>query len=297
MMLPLNEMLPYGSLAILIIGLFVIRSHKLLTLLLGIPVLVAFTYGVVSPIGLLPIGIFWGLCELHWGNPTTKEWLNFIRLCVLVGMALAFANHLIPGFQNLKVFTDLQISALSSPFTMYLNFDKTIAAAILAVAGGVFLKQTRPFGMSWFIEALKIAILCVALLVPLAVLRGYVALDPKLPEIFWLWAFNNLFFVCFAEEVIFRGIIQNYLVQVAQRYRVSPFIPILVTSLLFGTLLLGHLHGGLSFIGFAGISGLFYGYAYHITKRLEAAILVHFIVNLCHFLLFSYPMAASLVKS
>ena len=213
MMLSLNEILPYGSLGMLIICLFVIRSHKLLTLLLGIPVLVAFSYGVVSPIGLLPIGIFWGLCELHWENPTTKEWLNFIRLLVLVGMALAFANHLIPGFQNLKVFTDLQVSASSSPFTMYLNFDKTIAAVILAVAGGVVLKQTRSFGMSSFIEALKIAILCVALLVPLAVLRDYVILDPKLPEIFWLWAFNNLFFVCFAEEVIFRGIIQSYLVQ------------------------------------------------------------------------------------
>ena len=294
MILSLNEMLPYIILGVFIIGLLFIRSRKLLTLLLGIPILVAFMYEVVTPLGLLPIGIFWGLCELHWCNPSTKEWLNSIRLILLVGIALGFANHLIPGFHNLKAFTDLQISASSSPFTMYFNFDKTIAAAILAVAGSIFLKQRSSFGMKSLSEAIKISILCVTLLIPIAVLNGYVILDPKFPGIFWLWALNNLLFVCFAEEVIFRGIIQNYLMQVAQQYRISPFMPILATSLLFGTLLLGHLHGGLFYATFAIISGLFYGYAYHITNRLEAAILVHFIVNLCHFLLFSYPMAASL---
>jgi membrane protease YdiL (CAAX protease family) len=264
---------------------------------MGIPILVAFTYGIINPVGLLAIGIFWGLCELHWCNPSTKEWLNAIRLTLLVGMAFAFANHLIPGFHNLRVITDVQISALSSPFTMYLNFDKTIAAAILALAGSVVLKQASSFGKKSLAQTLKISIVCVALLIPLAVLSGYVTLDPKLPEIFSLWTFNNLLFVCFAEEVIFRGIIQKHLMQMAQRYQISPFVPILVTSILFGTLLLGHLHGGIVYIAFAAISGLFYGYAYHITGRLEAAILVHFVVNLTHFLLFSYPMAATMAAS
>ncbi len=297
MMLSLNTMLPYVALSVLIIGLFFIRSRKILTLLMGIPILVAFTYGVINPMGLLSIGIFWGLCELHWCHPSTKEWLNSIRLLFIVIIALGFANHFIPGFHNLRVFTDLRVSELSSPFTMYLNFDKTIAAVILAVASGVLLKQTSPFGRKSLAETLKISVLCVALLIPVAVLSGYIILDPKLPETFWFWAFNNLIFVCFAEEIIFRGVIQNHLMQVARRYQISPFIPILVTSMLFGTVLLGHLHGGPAYIAFATISGLFYGYAYHTTNRLEAAILVHFIVNLSHFLLFSYPMAATMAAN
>jgi len=297
MTLFINEMLPYVILGVFIIALFIIRSRKLLSLLMGIPILVGFAYGLISPAGLLAIGIFWGLCELHWRNPTPKEWLNFTRLFILVGMALGFVNHLIPGFHNLRVFTDLQVSESSSPFTMYLNFDKAIAAAILAIGGSIILKQTSSFGRKSLAETLKISFLCITLLIPIAVLNGYVALDPKFPDIFWLWALNNLIFVCFAEEVIFRGIIQNYLMQVAQRYRISAFLPILVTSLLFGTLLLGHLHGGVIYMTFAIISGLFYGYAYHVTNRLEAAILVHFIVNLCHFLLFSYPMTATMAAS
>jgi membrane protease YdiL (CAAX protease family) len=296
-MMFLNEILPYVILGVFVIGLFIIQSRKFLTLLMGIPILVAFTYGIINPTGLLAIGIFWGLCELHWCNPSTKELLNALRLTLLVGIALAFANHLIPGFHNLRVITDLQISASSSPFTMYLNFDKTLAAAILAVTGSIVLKQTSPFGKKSLAQALKISIVCVTLLIPIAVLSGYVALDPKFPEIFSLWAFNNLLFVCFAEEVIFRGIIQKHLMQVAQRYQISPFVPILVTSILFGTLLLGHLQGGIVYITFATISGMFYGYAYHTTNRLEAAILVHFIVNLVHFLLFSYPMAATMATT
>lgn len=292
-MMFLNEMLPYVILGVFVIGLFIVQSRKYLTLLMGIPILVAFAYGVIDPIGLLAIGIFWGLCKLHWHNPSSKEWLNAVRLTLLVGIALAFANHLIPGFHNLRVITDLQISASSSPFTMYLNFDKAIAAAILAVTGSVVLKQTSPFGKESLAQTLKISIVCVTLLISVAVLSGYVTLDPKFPEIFSLWALNNLLFVCFAEEVIFRGIIQKHLMQVAQRYQISPFVPILITSILFGTLLLGHLHGGIVYITFATISGLFYGYAYHKTNRLETAILVHFIVNLTHFLLFSYPMAAA----
>jgi membrane protease YdiL (CAAX protease family) len=137
---------------------------------------------------------------------------------------------------------------------------------------------------------------CISLLIPLAILSGYVNFDPKFPGSFWLWAFNNLYFVCFAEEVIFRGVIQTHLMKLANRYKVSPFLPIFVSALLFAIALPGHRQGGATFIAFVTLSGLFYGYTYHKTKRLESAILVHFIVNVCHFLLFSYPAAAVIVK-
>ncbi len=42
-------------------------------------------------------------------------------------------------------------------------------------------------------------------------------------------------------------------------------------------------------VGLATIAGLFYGYAYWKTNRLEASILVHFGLNLIHFVAFSYP--------
>lgn len=60
----------------------------------------------------------------------------------------------------------------------------------------------------------------------------------------------------------------------------------LVQAALFGV---GHYKGGIPYVIFASIAGLFYGYAYDKTKRIESAVVVHFGLNLTHFLFFSYP--------
>jgi len=77
------------------------------------------------------------------------------------------------------------------------------------MASGLFIKQTAPFGIKALRDTVLVAAACIALLIPLAVFSGYVGYEPKFPESFWLWTFNNLYFVCFAEEVIFRGVIQS----------------------------------------------------------------------------------------
>lgn len=45
-----------------------------------------------------------------------------------------------------------------------------------------------------------------SVLIPISLLTQYVRVDLKLPDQTWIWALNNLFFVCFAEEAFFRGI-------------------------------------------------------------------------------------------
>jgi membrane protease YdiL (CAAX protease family) len=52
-----------------------------------------------------------------------------------------------------------------------------------------------------------------------------------------------------------------------------------------------HHHGGTIYVALSFIAGLFYGYAMMLTKRIEASIIVHFIVNLVHILMFTYPYA------
>ena len=43
------------------------------------------------------------------------------------------------------------------------------------------------------------------------------------------------------------------------------------------------------FLVFAVLAGAGYGLAYQLTGRIEASILVHFLFNLAHLTLFSYP--------
>ncbi|MBM3468100.1 MAG: CPBP family intramembrane metalloprotease [Alphaproteobacteria bacterium] len=291
-----SALFPYLTLGFLITGMFIFRSQRLLKSLIAAQLVLALAWGVINWMGLLAIGIFWGICELHWCYFSSKGWLASLRLIIIVAIALGFANHLIPGFYNLRAINNVYLSLSSAPFTMYLNFDKTAAALILAVTSSLIFNQTLPLGKGAFLRIFLLSGLCISVLIPIALYTGYVHYDFKIPDSTGLWIFNNMLFVCFAEEVIFRGIIQNYLMQISKGRKIPAFIPITVTSLLFGVLLVGHLKGGITFIAFATIAGMFYGYAYHLTNRLEAAMLVHFIVNLCHFLFFSYPMAAILNK-
>lgn len=191
-------------------------------------------------------------------------------------LAVALSNHFIPGFRNLRVFDGIRFAADSAPFTMYLNFDKVLV--------GIFVLLNLPTPKATAtttlitIRNLACLILVMAIAAPFT---GYVRFNPKFPELTWLWAMNNFFFVCLAEEALFRGFIQT---QLLRWMKGGPAV--ILSAALFG---LAHYQGGLSYIGFAFLAGLFYGQTYWRTGRLQTAMAVHFGLNLVHFLLFSYP--------
>ena len=65
-------------------------------------------------------------------------------------------------------------------------------------------------------------------------------------------------------------------------------IGLIFTSILFG---LTHFSQGFIFILLATICGFFYGLIFIRTRYIEASILLHFLINLTHFIFFSYPSA------
>lgn len=100
----------------------------------------------------------------------------------------------------------------------------------------------------------------------------------KFPGFVWIWAFNNLLFVTFAEETLFRGVIQS-------SFR-NRYFGLGIGALLFG---LAHYRGGINYIISATFAGLFYGFAYLRTGRIQACMLAHFFFNLTHLIFFTYP--------
>jgi membrane protease YdiL (CAAX protease family) len=87
-----------------------------------------------------------------------------------------------------------------------------------------------------------------------------------------------------SEEALFRGLLQTRLVDAAAQHGWPAYPAILLTAFVFG---LAHVAGGPELVLLATLAGVGYGYAYHATRRIEAAILCHFIVNAGHFLLFT----------
>jgi hypothetical protein len=47
---------------------------------------------------------------------------------------------------------------------------------------------------------------------------------------------------------------------------------------------------GTSYALVATIAGFGYGWIFHLTKRIEASILAHYLLNAIHVLFFTYPM-------
>jgi len=198
------------------------------------------------------------------------------------------SNYWLPGFNNLQIYQNVQFAADSVPFSMYLNFDKTLVGLFIIL----FFKRTscRDLKIESIAMALKVLGVLVACMLPIALAIHYVRFEFKFPQLGWIWILNNLFFVCLAEEGLFRGFVQNGLEGLLPKTKMFSGISIVAAATLFG---LAHYKGGVAYVALAAVAGLFYGYAFQRTKRLEASIIVHFGLNLIHFLFFSYPALAT----
>jgi membrane protease YdiL (CAAX protease family) len=165
-----------------------------------------------------------------------------------------------------------------------MNFDKPFIGLFLIGFGlpRIPPKGWRPLILSTY----PIALAATCALLGLCFLLKFVRPDFKWFEFTWIWLIVNLLFTCVSEEALFRGFLQNELVRSLGSNRAAKRYSWIVTSLLFG---LAHLTGGWMYAGLATIAGLFYGYAFLKTQKVEASIWIHFFVNSIHFVAFSYP--------
>lgn len=250
----------------------------------SVAVVVALLFQRVHTLGLVWLmasgGSLWAVTRFSsWGK---LRWLGYGIFLVL---AVALSLHLLPGFGNLLVFDNVRFSFDSRPFSMYLNFDKTAVGIFIFL---FFLRGRDQNAALWtsFTLSLKVLGLLCAVMIPLSVAMGYVRFEPKFPPGSWIWILNNLFYVTFSEEALFRGFILGGLANVLPKSNFGKWTPLVVSSLIFGGV---HYRGGLAYVFLASVAGIFYGYTYLTTRRLEGPMLVHFGFNFTHFLLFSYP--------
>jgi len=277
------EMVPYLLLLLAILAGW-LTDARVSILFVGIAVAAGLVLG-----RLMPISVIWILTlGLSLWLPTKFQMKGAARLlfyAVALILSLAMLSHRLPGFNNLPIYENVQFSVDSIPFTMFLNFDQTIAGLLLYL---FFIKPRQPttFGREQILVSLKVWGALSALIFTIVLSIQYVRFDVKFPELGWIWILNNLFFVCLAEEALFRGFIQNGISAILPKTKPFAMASIALASTLFG---LAHYQGGVPLIGLATVAGLFFGYAYDRTKRIESAIIVHFGLNLIHFVFFSYP--------
>lgn len=237
----------------------------------------------INIIGLLGISIsfiiFYYTSKIN--NKFTKFLLNILSLLVVY----AYMLHIAPGYHNWSVITGEILSPNSIPYTMYFNFDKSIIAVLVGLLLINNINNTTNY-KKFFKYCFITLVSGLAIVGTLSYKLNLINFEPKLSPWFLLWAANNLFVVCLVEEIIFRGWLQNRIASSLKYIKFNHIVAIIISSILFGLM---HYRQGSNLIIISALAGLHYGYVYKKTGKLQASILVHFLINTVHFIGFTYP--------
>jgi uncharacterized protein len=246
--------------------------------------------GIVDVRGVIVLLAYAAACRAagRAERPVTRVVAHVVMLLLCGGLML----HVLPGFNNPIVISQVVLGPGGAPYTKYLNFDKAVAALFLLglYAPDVIARRTRPSNAGRYARAFawRFAVL-VLVVVACSLAVGFVRWDPKVPSWFPLWAWSMLFLTALPEEALFRGVVQTAVARRLGGMRHATVIAILIAGLLFG---LAHAAGGAVYVGLASAAGFGYGWIYASFRSLRAAILAHFGLNVIHFLLFTYPALA-----
>ncbi len=284
MTIALTDALPYLLLWVALgFAMFPGRRFVVPTLL-ALSLAAGVVAGIVEWAGLAVLAIFAGSCLAAVRTDLSRPQRTLAWGSVVI-LAVALAMHQIPWIHNVLVLDGVSVSAQSADYTLYWNYDKGFAGVLLY---SVCVQPQDSTRWSRAIVATgTVAILTLIVVGLSAKATGFVTWDPKWPAILGVWVPANLLLTCVAEETFFRGILQRHLGGFLRgRVSAPALTALLVAAVAFGV---GHFAGGTTYVLLATLAGIGYGTAYHLTGRVEAGIVVHFLLNLAHLILFSYP--------
>jgi len=290
-----NQNFSYFSLIFLIanlISFYCTKTKKLPIIFFSFSLATALIGGVINLLSCSIFFLFGFLVYSFYQKKSPSSHKVFIYFGIIIITIFSFL-HQIPTIDNIELLTNIKLSKNSSNFDLWLNFDKPLIAIFL-----LFFAYNPPKKFSdyknIFIQTIKLFVPLLTILLALGTFGNFLVFDPKFPnfEITFLWLIKMIFLTIFAEEFFFRFFMQNSVILLLKNSKYfsknSQIIGLIFTSIIFG---LTHFSQGFIFILLATICGFFYGLIFIRTRYIEASILLHFLINLTHFIFFSYPSA------
>ncbi len=281
---PLNT-LCFFAFAMAFLSLWIRKTAWLWGAFLAISYILALQAGIASFVTLFPLVILM-MCH-YFLNSTSQPRIRIFLFGVATAISFLLLFHLFPGFHNWRIASSEILSPGARPYSLWLNYDKPFIG-FFALAFGLPLINSR--ARLWHVmrTAIPLSIVGIAIMMALSLKSGMIRWDPKIPTLLLPWIIDNLIFVSMAEEGFFRGFIQKGLYQYLGSNRLAGIVAIILTSLLFAALhyfWVPHI----PFLALVFIASAIYGTIYQITKSIESSICAHFLLNLTHLLLFTYP--------
>ena len=282
------SLISYLFLLVSIISLWIKQDTKVWGTIAALALVCGVLAQRISALGVITI-ITLALLYFTVDRDGIKLPIRMTAGALAIVLSVSLAMHVIPGFNNWKIVNNIYLSETSQPYSMYLNMDKTFIGLFILGLSFPLCKSFKEWA-SVVQSTLPILLIGLIVLVCISSIANYTNLDYKFPDMFFVWALNNLFFTCVAEEAFFRGFLQRNLSRKLQENRYGNILTLITVSILFG---LAHFAGGLKYIMLASVAGMVYGYAYQRTQRIEASIICHFTVNTFHLIFLTYPALAN----
>jgi membrane protease YdiL (CAAX protease family) len=261
------------------------RARRIWTLPFALALVSALAGGIVDVGGVIVLLVYAVACRA--ASRAVSPALSMAAHALMLLVCAALMLHVLTGFRNPQILSQVQFSPDGLPYTQYLNFDKASAGLFLLglyapdlVARDDGFRRSR--ALAWRFGVLLASIIALSLAL------GFVRWDPKLPPAFPLWALVILFFTALPEEALFRGVVQT----LCER-RVGTTAAIAIAAVLFG---LAHMAGGPVYATLAAVAGAGYGWIFARTRSIGAAIVAHAGIDAVHFLFFTYPALALHVR-
>lgn len=253
---------------------------------LAASIIVALLGSLLRSEGLLLIAGLGGACVyLARSERQDRAMASALAWALVLLFALLLASHAGAVFQALLIAPNLRLGTDSIPYTLRWHYDSAVAACLMLA---LCCNEKAPLRLGFVLTRVLLGCLVLTLTVmPLALWLGQVRVDVKLPALLLWWIPGNLLISSLSEELFFRALIQRRLTLWMRRYpRWGEGVAVVLTALLFG---IAHLGGGVNYLLLATLAGVGYGTVYALTRRIEAAVLTHFLFNVIHITLFSYP--------
>ncbi|MDO6474827.1 CPBP family intramembrane metalloprotease [Alteromonas sp. 1_MG-2023] len=260
----------------------------------GLPFLLlsALCFVTLSPVFLIFVALYIyvtrSLSAHH--NKQANPWITRLFQLMWFVLSAGLIIHKLPGYQGLLIAENVALKAGSLPASFYLNVDKALFSWS-ALCFVPLIKRSFPSNprVSWWMPALLVP--CgISAVVVIAVSTGIVTWQVAVPAWFPLLALSNLINTCVAEELLFRSLLFKFVTNKLPATLSSTtrnLLVLIITSAIFG---LAHFAGGTSYMIVATVAGLLYGAVYMLTGRIVFAVLTHWLLNVTHMFLLTYPM-------
>ena len=253
--------------------------------LIAFTILVAFILGNIIFLGVLASTLYIVSCYIYYKYEGVGKYLYCVSAATILFFGLALKMHYVAGFENIKVVDGEQLSSDSLPYSLWFNLDTAIISLSILAMGFNSIKHVKTLFAS-FAKILPAAVFCIIALSVISVVIGLTRLDFKVPNFLLAWVFANLFITVLSEEALFRFFLQSHIQKLCRNFKYSGFV-VLIIPAIFATLI--HAFYGVGYYTLVFLAQLFYGYVYYKTNRIEISAIVHFMVNIIHLLMFSYP--------